>query len=80
MGVVNGLSADGMGVLMNKIIIFNLGLGWVGRDLEQGRRVRSKKDVVEHLCNIFEVSEQRFSVNIFPATLGIFLVSLFSVV
>ena len=43
-------------------------------------RRRRKKDVVEHLHDIFKVGEQRFSVKRFLVMLGIFLVSLFLIV
>ena len=40
---------------------------------------RRKDDVVEHLGDVSEVGLRRFLVKMFPATLGIFWRSLFSV-
>ena len=44
------------------------------------RLKRSEHGVQKHLGGVLEVGERRFLVKMFPARLGIFLLSLFSVV
>ena len=41
---------------------------------------RSEHGVLKHLGDVLDVGEQRFLVKMFPARLGFFLLSLFSIV